>query len=131
MGHGTAFAFSLGMMAAQPILLQELSGQTSEWSSSRGTSLLELAEESAVVLRFQIRAADLDSLEALRHARRSILREEWTRGRDEEEPSLEDAIFSPTEIIWPVRPEQKEWCRQKLEDLVARANRCLLEFKPA
>ena len=43
-----------------------------------------------------------DSLEALRYARRSMLREEWTRGIEEGEPSLEEAIFSAFEVVWSV-----------------------------
>ena len=94
---------------------------------SHGSNALELASE--VTLRFGIETDDLEDLEALRHARRSMLREERTRGRDGEEPSLEDAVFSPTEVSWTIRPEQREWCLQKIGDLVGRANRVTSELQ--
>jgi hypothetical protein len=94
---------------------------------SHGSSALELLPE--MTLRFGIETDDLEDLEALRHARRSMLREERTRGRDGEEPSLEDAVFSPAEISWSIRPEQREWCLQKVQELVARANRATSELQ--
>ena len=94
---------------------------------SRGSSAHELALE--VTLYFGIETDDLEDLEALRHARRSMLREERTRGRDGEEPSLEDAVFSPAEVSWTIRPEQREWCLQKIGDLVGRANRATSELQ--
>jgi hypothetical protein len=85
-----------------------------------------LAPETAglLVLRFRIRAGQ-DGLEALRHARRSMLREEWTLGRREGEPSLEEAIFANDSIVWPVWPEQKQLCLEKLAELEARVVRLL------
>jgi hypothetical protein len=94
---------------------------------SHGSSALELAPE--MTLRFGIETDDPEDLEALRHARRSMLREEWTRGRDGEEPSLEDAMFSPAEISWTIRPEQRPWCLQKVGELVGRANRAISELQ--
>ena len=94
---------------------------------SHGSNALELVPE--MTLRFGIETDDQEDLEALRHARRSMLREEWTRGRDGEEPSLEDAVFSPAEISWRVRPEQLPWSLQKVEELVGRANRALSELQ--
>jgi hypothetical protein len=94
---------------------------------SHGSSALQLAPE--MTLRFGIETDDLEDLEALRHARRAMLREEWTRGRDGEEPSLEDAVFSPAEISWTIRPEQREWSLQKVQDLIARANRATSELQ--
>ena len=84
-----------------------------------------------VTLRFLLSADDDNSLEALREARRALLREEWTRGRDSDEPSLEEAVFSATEILWVVLPSQLEWCRKKLEELRLRANRLLTLMGPA
>jgi len=74
------------------------------------------------VLRFRIRAGE-DDLEALRHARRSMLREEWTLGRRDDEPSLEDATFSIDSIVWPIWPEQRARCLEKIEELEARIER--------
>lgn len=112
---------------AQKIRLEELDEQTPN-PPVAGSGALELAGEPLIELRFSIAVDDLDSLEALRHARRSMLREEWTRGRDPAEPSLEDAVFSPGEILWRIRREQRDWCRQMLLELVARANQCLTEL---
>jgi hypothetical protein len=78
-------------------------------------------------LRFRL-SAEADSLEALRYARRSMLREEWTRGIEEGEPSLEEAIFSAFEVVWSVPADELERCRAKLAELVDRANRTLAEL---
>lgn len=93
-----------------------------------GSSALELYGEPCQTLRFRLTGARDESLEALRHARRSLLREEWTLGREGDTPSLEDALFSPSEIVWVVRPEQREACVRKLEELLERANRALEEL---
>lgn len=78
-----------------------------------------------VTLRFLLSPMDDSGLDALREARRALLREEWTRGRDTDEPSLDEAVFSATEILWVVLPTQREWCLKKLEELRLRANRLL------
>lgn len=91
---------------------------------------LGYADGSTVTLRFLLSELDEKGLEALRDARRSLLREETTRGREPDEPSLEDAIFSPREIHWVVRPEQRPWCIEKLEELRRRANLLLTELEP-
>lgn len=87
-------------------------------------------EVPRVTLRFLVSASGLHGLEALRNARRALLREEWTRGRGPDEPSLEDAVFSSTEIHWDVRPDQRTWCLEKLEELRRRANLLLTEVEP-
>jgi hypothetical protein len=83
-----------------------------------------------VTLRFLLSASGDSSLDALREARRALLREEWTRGRDADEPSLEEAVFSATEILWVVLPSQRDWCLKKLEELRLRANRLLTLMGP-
>lgn len=80
-------------------------------------------------LRFLVSAHGGRSLDALREARRSLLREELTRGREPDEPSLEDAVFSVHEILWVIRPGQRLWCLQKLEELRRRANLLLTEVR--
>lgn len=90
-----------------------------------GSSALALEGESPFTLRFRLTGTEDESLEALRHARRSLLREELTLGRESGEPSLDDAVFSPTEIVWVVRPEQRASCLRKLDELLDRANRTL------
>lgn len=84
---------------------------------------------AAVTLRFLLSMTGQEGLEAVRHARRSLLREEWTRGRQPDEPSFEDAVFSSREIQWVVRPDQRRWCLEKLEELCRRANRFLTEME--
>jgi hypothetical protein len=87
-------------------------------------------DPGTVTLRFLLSADNPDSLEALRNARRALLREELTRGREPDEPSLEDAVFSPSEILWEVNPAQRPWCLEKLEELRRRANLLLAEVDP-
>ena len=93
----------------------------------RSPNLAGARQPGALTLRFGLELSGPHVLDALLYARRSMLREEWTRGRDEEEPLLEEALFSPTEIVWEVRPDQKGWCLQKVQELQARAHRFLLE----
>ncbi len=87
-----------------------------------GSSALDL-KNAALQVRFAIELSDPADLEALCHARRSMLREERTLGREWDEPSLEEAVFTRVEISWSVRPDQREWCLEKLDELAARANR--------
>jgi acyl-CoA reductase-like NAD-dependent aldehyde dehydrogenase len=94
-----------------------------------GDSTAQQLAGSMCTLRFRL-IADADSLEALRYARRSMLREEWTRGTEDGEPSLEEAIFSAFEVVWTVPADERERCRAKLAELVERANRALAELAP-
>lgn len=87
-------------------------------------------DPGTVTLRFLLSADNAGSLEALRNARRALLREELTRGREPDEPSLEDAVFSASEILWEVNPAQRPWCLEKLEELRRRANLLLAEVDP-
>jgi hypothetical protein len=87
-------------------------------------------DRGTVTLRFLLSAENPGSLEALRNARRALLREELTRGRGADEPSLEDAVFSASEILWEVDPAQRPWCLEKLEELRRRANLLLSEVEP-
>ncbi len=92
--------------------------------ASDGTSALVPDPGGLIVLRFQIHAGE-NGLEALRHARRSMLREEWTLGRRDGEPSLEEAIFTTGSIVWPAWPEQHAICLEKIAELEARVERLL------
>ena len=95
-----------------------------------GTAALDLAEAPSVTLHFAFSGAEDVALEAIRHARRAMLREEWTRGREPDEPSLEEAVFSPTGVVWVAAPEEQEWCLRKMDELVARANRAIAMLGP-
>jgi hypothetical protein len=81
------------------------------------------------MLRFALDIPDDDALEALRYARRSMIREERTRGLGWDEPSIEDPTFSGAEIRWFALAMHADWCRRKLADLVERSNRALVEIR--
>jgi len=81
-----------------------------------------------VALRFRFVSDGDRALEALRYARRAMLREEGTRGVEEGEPSLEDAVFTSSEVSWSVPASAAGAGRRKLEELIARANRALVDM---
>jgi hypothetical protein len=95
------------------------------------SSAVPRLEQSLVTLRCGFLTADNASLEALRYARRAMLREEWTRGVEPDEPSLEDATFSAFDVVWVVRAVERERGLAKLGELVARANRVLGDLSAA
>jgi hypothetical protein len=74
------------------------------------------------------RGPGLSGLEALKHARRSILREEWTLGAEPGTPTLQTAEFSSSEIVWTVPLTHVERCLEKVAELEARANRALAQI---
>ncbi len=75
------------------------------------------------MLRFELELSQPDDVEALRYARRAMIREERTRGLEWDEPSMEDSAFTTKEIRWLVLVSQASWCRQKVAELTERANR--------
>ena len=111
---------------ARLIGFSEVEESPSGGAYSAGSSAA-LLEDATLTLRFRLTSTDDASIEAIRYARRAMLREEWTRGALEDEPSLEDAVFSPFDVLWEVPAEHRARCRAKLEELVARANRALAE----
>jgi len=74
-------------------------------------------------LRFRLHFDSPDDVEAVRYARRVMIREERTRGLQWEEPSIEDAVFSVNDLSWPALASQAAWCREKTAELVERALR--------
>jgi hypothetical protein len=96
---------------------------------AEGSAALQPSPDALRTLRFAISVPDPASLEALRHARRSMLREEWTLGRDAGEPSLESAIFTATVVAWTVPFSQRARCRERLKELETRANRTLEQLR--
>jgi hypothetical protein len=98
---------------------------------SEGSSALlpQPDSEEAVTMRFRVHADGLEELEALRHARRMMIREETTLGLSENEASLDQAIFSAAEIVWTALPGQRESCLHKIEELARRANRAFEEMQ--
>ncbi|MFY9550002.1 MAG: hypothetical protein WAU32_02530 [Thermoanaerobaculia bacterium] len=59
-----------------------------------------------------------------------MIREERTRGLDWDEPSMEDPALTGGEIRWFALASQAAWCRQKIAEMVERANRAVLEIAP-
>lgn len=96
---------------------------------SVATAEVSAADPSPETLQFRISVDGEEALEALRYARRSLLREERTRGRDPDEPSLEDAVFSPTQIVWTIGSGQRPAALTKLEEVRRRANLLLLDLE--
>lgn len=90
---------------------------------ARGAALASLQE--VVRLDFRLSVEDHEALEALRYARRAILREEETLGLDPREPSLDSAVFSVEDVTWAVPRDQIDRCLDRMNELVARANRAI------
>ncbi len=112
-----------------PVAIAEISAAEAA-TPSRGSAAPVLSGRT-VTLRFRVLSAGHRGLEALRYARRAMLREEWTRGVLEGEPSLEDAVFTASDVSWSVPSEAIAASRAKLEALVVRANRALVEMPSA
>jgi len=118
------------MFLAQPrsvrelIVLEEIS-EASPPPMLSGSAALDLQDDRSVTIRFKLEAPDGPVMDAIRHARRAMLREESTIGRGPDEPSLEEAVFSSIGVVWEVPASQQAWCLQKMDDLVARAVRAL------
>jgi hypothetical protein len=93
-----------------------------------GSSSAQRLESETLTLCVRIRTTDDTSLEALRYARRAMLREEWTRGLEDGEPSFEGAVFSAFEVVWSIPAAERARCRAKLDELLERANRVLSEL---
>jgi hypothetical protein len=96
----------------------------------RETAALRFDSSRRVTLRFALSFADEKELEALRYARRCMIREERTRGLEWDEPSMEDPTFVGSEIRWFALVSQAAWCRTKIDELIARANRAIQEMTP-
>ncbi|HEV8609224.1 MAG TPA: hypothetical protein VGS98_04055 [Thermoanaerobaculia bacterium] len=108
--------------------------ETTELSSSgadaRNGLALRFDATRRLTLRFRLELDSDDDVEALRYARRIMIREERTRGLEWDEPSIEDAVFTVTDVSWSVLASQAAWCREKVRVLVERANRLLSEITP-
>ena len=99
-----------------PIELEEIGG------SARGPRVAE-----ASLLRFRLGALHPRQLDAVRRARLAMIREEWTRGTVEGEPSILEATFSPVDVSWLVPIGEEAFCREKMAGLVRRANRLIAD----
>ena len=105
------------------IRFRETTLQSLTTAEDRDAVALRIDPSRRVTLRFALLIEDPRDLEALRYARRAMIREERTRGLEWDEPSMEQPIFTATEIRWFVLVSQVAWCREKIADLVSRANR--------
>jgi hypothetical protein len=85
------------------------------------------AADGKTTLVFRLGADDPERLEALREARRAMIREGRNEGIDETEPSLAEAVFSKSWVFWEVPIGDQFQCREKLAALVRRANRLVEE----
>lgn len=88
-----------------------------------GAHALRIDPSRRATLRFRLSLDGIEDVEALRYARRAMIREERTRGLEWDEPSMEHPTFTSTEIRWFVLASQAAWCREKVGELVERANR--------
>lgn len=113
-------------MANPRIALSEIE-ETADPIPASGASTALRLDVTTITMRCRLITTDGPALEALRYARRAMLREESTLGVGEGEPSLEDAVFSAFDVAWSVPAGQREWSRSKLQELVERANRVLRE----
>lgn len=123
--RSTAAHRSLLFRPLSEIALVEVSGATQD----PGLAAEAPFDDETITLRFLFSTEDPVSVDALKKARRALIREEATRGRDVDEPSLEEAVFSRSEILWEITPDQRPWCLQKLEELCRRANLLLSEVE--
>lgn len=107
----------------QPIRFRETTEIASSRVDVRDGLALRFDPTRRVTLRFRLQLESDEDVEALRYARRVMIREERTRGLEWEEPSMEDAVFTVTDVSWSALASQAAWCREKFRELVDRANR--------
>ena len=112
-----------------PIGLRETTDSALSRGGVRDSAGLRLDPSRRIMLRFQVSLDGEDEMEALRYARRMMIREERTRGLEWDEPSMEDPTLSGSEIRWFVLAGQAAWGRQKMAELIERANRAVEEIR--
>ena len=98
-------------------------------AADRDAVAVRIDPSRRITLRFSLLVEDGSDLEALRYARRAMIREERTRGLEWDEPSMEQPIFTATEIRWFVLVSQVTWCRDKISELITRANHARDELR--
>jgi hypothetical protein len=113
----------------EPIRLREALVAADPAGGGRDSTELRLDPSRRVMLRFQVLLEGEDEMEALRYARRAMIREERTRGLEWDEPSMEDPTLAGSEIRWFCLASQAAWCRQKMTELIERANRAAEEIR--
>src|SRR5215471_18948515 len=98
-------------------------GEAVAANDKNGAHALRIDPTRHVTLRFRLSIPSTEDVEALRYARRAMIREERTRGLEWDEPSIEHPTFSATEIRWLALASQVARAREKVAELVDRANR--------
>ena len=106
----------------KPIKVVETFDSAAE-AHDREAVALRIDPSRRITLRFALKLGAPGDVEALRYARRAMIREERPRGIEWDEPSMEDPSFTSNEIRWFVLTSQVAWCRQKVAELIERANR--------
>ena len=107
-----------------PIAFRETTSEASPTAGQlRDATAVRFDPSRRVLLRFDIGLLDDASVEALKYARRAMIREERTRGLEWDEPSMEDPSLAGRELRWFALASQAAWCREKVGELVERANR--------
>jgi len=115
---------------SDPIGFRETTTEASPMAGQlRDAVALRFDPSRRVMLRFEVLLTGDDALEALRYARRAMIREERTRGLEWDEPSMEDPSIAGRELRWFALASQAAWCRQKMTELIERANRALSDLR--
>jgi hypothetical protein len=114
---------------AEPIRYSETTDVSGTGSGARDAVSLRFDPSRRVMLRFQVVLEGDDELEAFRYARRAMIREERTRGLEWDEPSMEDPTLAGAELRWFALASQAAWCRQKMDELIDRANQAAEEIR--
>jgi hypothetical protein len=116
---------------AHSIGVREITDAVAPSLDSREAAALRFDSSRRVTLRFALSFTEERELEALRYARRCMIREERNRGLEWDEPSMEDPTFVGNEIRWFALVSQAAWCRSKIDELIARANKAAQEMDDA
>jgi len=107
-----------------PIVFRETTSEANPTAGQlRDAVAVRFDPSRRVLLRFEIGLLDDASIEALKYARRAMIREERVRGLEWDEPSMEDPSLAGRELRWFALASQAAWCREKIGELIDRANR--------
>ncbi len=83
-------------------------------------------EGGTTALHFRVTGSDARPRpRVLRETRRAMIREDWTLGLEDGEPSLADAMFTSHDVYWDAPLGERQRCREKIQALVVRTNRRL------
>ena len=106
-----------------PIRFSETLDASASGADARDVLALRFDPTRRITLRFRLELDSERDVEALRYARRVMIREERTRGLEWEEPSIEGAVFTVRDVSGAVLASPAAWCRETRRELGERANR--------